>query len=987
MNTQIANVPWRFNVVTPGYTAAPAPQATVAEPFDPAAKSIQGVLTPLSVDPKKGLSAAEADRRLQQHGKNEIAHAEKTSALARFAGQFKNPLSLLLLPAGVIAAVMGEVPDAIGIGVVSLLNAGIGYVQEARAEKSMDALNSLSVREARVLRDGHRQTVPASNLVPGDIIHLSPGDVVPADARLIESQSLTTDEAALTGESLPVNKDANATVAPKSAPHAQKNMIFSGTGVKNGGAEAVVTSTGLNTQIGDIAKKTQTATPPPTPLERDLHKVASQFIKMGGVASVGVGVAAAMSMGSPMAGLSTAISTLVAVVPESLPTVTTLTLTNGIREARERNVLIRNLSSVETLGSTTVICTDKTGTLTTGEMEGRKIWALTPEDEKLATLGALIGNTAEREGGRWLGAPTEIAMMTYVNNLPGLKFTMESDGVTATFKDGHAQKFTLTPEQRAAMEPLVTEGKKSEALDALSDAIQSRSKDYPFSSVRKMHTVAVPGEILGGTGYLSFTSGALDRILPQTNMTDAEKAAVIQKNDELAAQGFRVIALATRKSDALGATEDMESGLTLSGLMAIQDPLRDGVKNSVAELHGAGIRVMVITGDQILTAKSIATEAGILTPGKNQFVLSDDLLENVDPSTAQGKARIEEIVKQAEAAEEVVVSGPWIDVFADRPQAEKDPKNLGVISYDRFKALAHKACVAYRVEPRHKFRLVQTLQELGETVAMTGDGVNDAPAIKAADIGIAMGIRGTEVTKEAAHMILTDDSFNSIASGVKVGRLIHSNIRKNVAFTVSSNLAEIAAVGMTSVAGIATGAGLPPIFTPLQILWINLATDTMPSLGLGQETAESELMKEQPRGRDAGLISKRKLGQLLTLGGVMGATAAGLYMLGPVAGNVAQTMAFNYLNLAQLVNALNARKEGNGSPFEGLLQNKLLLGSIVGTAALQVALPFIPGVGSALKVATLTLPQWAIVGGLAAAVLPAGMLVKKIFKEKPEGGH
>ncbi len=946
-----------------------------------------------NVDPRRGLSDQEVLKRREQYGPNALPEKPGKSILSRFIGQYQDPISGMLPPAALFYGALGHGAEAGGIGFVSLLNSCLGTYMEIKAEKSMDALKQQSVTEATVVREGQDVVVPAKDLVPGDVIKLAPGDITPADALLLDSQDLATDEAALTGESEQVKKDHTADVPDNAGLHERTNMVFSGTPIKKGSGLAVVVKTGAETEVGKIAAAADVAEPPPSPLMRQTKDLSKQFAVIGGVTAVALGGLTAAGSGW-LPGVFNGISSAVAIVPEGMPALTTLVKSQGISAASKRNVLIQNPNAVETIGSTTVVCTDKTGTLTTGEMTGRLTWSPSFGDEKATMLGALFGSTAKKQDDVWLGAPTEIATLKYIENLPDLKIetgAKDASGQTVkvTFTPEVEQEFKLTESEFNNVQEKLAEGEKADAVLTMAQMVQERGKDYPFGSERKMHTLAIPGEVVGQEGHYSFTTGALARVIEKTNLSDEQKAEIQAKNDELASQGYRVIAMARKQTSQLGETGEMESDLEFSGLMAIQDPLREGVKESVAELQGAGIRVKVITGDQLLTAKSIGAEAGILESDKTEYMLSEEMLDQHDPKTSPGRAELARLATEASQAGEVVMAGKWLDVFTD----EDGPLGQQAVS-----DLIDKTGVFYRVEPRHKLKIVETLQDRDEVVAMTGDGVNDAPAISQADTGVAMGIRGTEATQQVADIILSDDSFNSIAEGVRSGRRIRANIQKTINYTLSSNLAEVVAMGATAATTLALGSSLPGLLTPLQILWVNLATDSFPSFGLGVEKAEGDLMKEPPKGAEAPLIEKNKWGELATIGGYMGLATAAMYLaptlfagteilgmtMPAIAQPVAQTMAFNFLAVGQCVNALNARKLGNSNPLEGLTKNKTLMLALAGTVAAQVALPYIPGVSEVMGVTPLSLGQWGAVAATAATVLPVGMAAKRIFGGKKQ---
>ncbi len=906
---------------------------------DPVASPAAVVLEELGSDGDRGLSAEEAARRLAEYGPNELRGTPPVPRWRRFIAQFNSPLIYLLLVAIVISAVAwamddshGEpVPvDAIVIALIVLLNAVMGYLQESKAADAVAALQQMTKAHSIVLRDGKRIDVESTELVPGDILVLGEGDEVGADGRLIHSSALRIAEASLTGESEPVEKDTEP-LEGEVALGDRTNMVHKGTAVTQGVGRAVITHTGMSTEMGAIATMLDSTDAEDSPLTKEINH-------LGKVLGIGVIIIAAIVMAtaiwmspnrdasSVIAALILAVSLAVAAVPEGLAAILTVVLSLGVQRMARSNAIVKDLNSVETLGSASVIASDKTGTLTRNEMtiqqvvtasgqievsgvgyspEGGVTESGKPLDQKVlheaqvVLRGGSIANDAslDEKDGEWTiqGDPTEAAFQVAAHKI---------DGVLADIK------------------------------------AYERLGEVPFTSARKM--MSVVGK-LPEQGTVLYSKGAPDVLLgncstelvddQQVDLTEERRQQILKQTEELAGQAFRTLAVAFRPlsgMDELGDEfdEDDEQDLCWAGVAAMIDPPRGEAADSIAEAHRAGIRVLMITGDHPATAARIASDLGIVEQGA------------------------------------VAVTGAEIDDMDD----------------EAFDAALREHSVYARVAPKHKMRIVDTLQAQGEIVAMTGDGVNDAPALKTADIGVAMGITGTEVTKEAAQMVLADDNFATIVGAVRQGRLVFDNIRKFLRFLLSSNMGEVFTVfGGTVLAGFlglrVDGALVAPLLAT-QILWINLLTDSAPALAMGIDPAVDDVMDRKPRPSDQRVISTTMWLRILWVGLVMGAITLGTLdwflpgglIEGGDSVDVARTAAFTTLVLAQLFNAFCSRSF-SASAFHGAFSNKWLWGAVVLAVVLQFLVVEVPILQGAFGTATLNLEHWLFCVAAASMVL------------------
>jgi P-type Ca2+ transporter type 2C len=908
----------------------------------PYRQSVDDVLTALSTDARRGLSQGEARARLERDGRNELMAEKPVPAWRKFLAQFRDVLVILLLIATVISAGLWLVErdsalpyEAIAILAVVLLNAVMGYLQQSRAEQAVAALRQMSAAHANVIRDGARQSIPATEVVPGDIILIEEGDTVPADARLMQSTALQTAEAALTGESLPVSKDTRPITAEVGLGD-RHNMLFSGTTATYGRGKAVVVATGMDTQMGRIAGMLKEAPPETTPLQQELDRVGHLLGII--VVVIAVVMIATILLVENVSGFSAIFDVLilgvalaVAAVPEGLPAVVTAVLALGVQRMAKRNAIVRHLAAVETLGSASVIASDKTGTLTKNEMTVRAVVTASGRVSLDGTGYAPEGNV-RREGGGAIDGALRVELMR------ALAAADRANNAVLQERDG---RWTVQGDPTEGA--LIVAARKAGLEDEALDARFARVAEVPFSSERKLmstiHTDAERQDRL-----LALTKGAPDILLARCSqelvgeelrpLTAERRAEIVQTNDELAEAALRTLGVAFRSlpSDAFGGEAvdaRVEQELVFLGLIGMIDPPRQEAKEAVARAKGAGIRPMMITGDHPKTAAVIAAELGIVENGR-------------------------------------AVTGA---------ELEKMPEE----TLDR---TVREVSVYARVNPEHKLRIVAALQREGAIVAMTGDGVNDAPALKTADIGVAMGITGTDVSKEAADMVLADDNFASIVAAVEEGRAIFANIRKFLRYLLSSNIGEVMTmffgvlladvVGLTAEGG--SGVVLPLLAT--HILWINLVTDGAPALALGVDPADAGVMNAPPRPRGEGVITRRMWAGIVFVGVIMAAgtllvldaSLPGGLLEGSGTMRYAQTMAFTTLVFFSLFTVFNARSDER-SAFVGLFSNTWLWGAVLVSLVLQAAVVYLPFLQQAFSTVGLSLGDWFLCAAVASSVL------------------
>jgi len=858
----------------------------------------------------QGLTSAEAAKRLAEIGPNEIQAAKRISAFEILLAQFKNILILILLGATIISLFLGHGIESVVIAVIVLFAVALGFVQEYRAERAIEALREMAAPTATVLRDGDDTEIPARELVPGDVILLNTGDRVPADARLLEAVNLQVEEAALTGESMPIEKHTQPLDNSELSVGDRKNMVYAGTAVTYGRGRALVAATGMQTEFGKIAQMLQTVETGKTPLQHNLDKLGAVLARAAFVV-VALIVAVGLVRGQPLVEmLIFGIALAVAVVPEALPAVVTISLAIGVQKMVKRNALIRRLPAVETLGSTSVICSDKTGTLTKDEMTARQLYCA---GEVIRVSGA--GYAPEGEFTTPDGAP---AQMT-----PALR-EMLMAGVLASDTrlirtPGEGWDIKGDPTEGALIVAAAKAGLQKEALDAA----HPRMGEIPFSSETKRMTTLHQTE----NGLTAYAKGAPEVILASCDfaataegsqpLDAAGREKILQQAQSMASQALRVLGIAAKPQAELATAE---KGMTFLGLVGMIDPPRPEAKAAIAVCADAGIRPVMITGDHPVTAQAVARELGLLQSGGR------------------------------------VVTGAELEEMSDE-QLLKDVEEISVYA---------------RVSPAHKLRVVSAWQERGHIAAMTGDGVNDAPALKKADIGIAMGITGTDVTKEAAAMTLTDDNFASIVAAVEEGRGVFGNIKKYLMYLLSSNIGEIGLMAGSAL------LGLPLPLTAVQILYVNLATDGLPALALSVDPPEKDLMRRKPRNPRTGIFT-RPVVTLMALGGLWSTLInLSLFSWAINSGRTleqAMTMTFVSLVLIQFFKAYNFRSD-RYSVLDKPFANKWLNLSIVWEIIMLLLIVYLPILHEPFNTYALPAADWLIVGGLAITIVPVLEIAK-----------
>ncbi len=864
----------------------------------------------LNSDPDNGLSTEEAQRRLKENGYNEFAKAKHKSLIVKFFSQFKSFMIIVLLAAAVISGVVGVLngegfTDSIIILAIVILNAIIGVAQEAKAEKSLEALEKMSAPHCKAVRDGEVRVIESRELVVGDIVELETGDSVPADLRLTQAVNLKVQEAALTGESVPEEKHT-AAIGENVPIGDRENMAFASCSVTYGRGRGVVVATGARSEVGKIASMIQSVPDMKTPMQQRLDQLG-KILAIAALSICALIFIIGILYGNDLLTMfMTAVSLAAAAIPEGLPAVSTIVLAVGVQRLAKRNAIVRNMPSVETLGSTTVICSDKTGTLTQNRMTVVKTFtdgvindAGTDTDAvRMLIRIAVLANDAKlsRENGAAVGVgdPTETALLDL-----GIVHGLDKDEIQEH-------------------EPRVAE--------------------IPFDSVRKlMTTVHRDGEgrltvcVKGGMDELL---ACCDRIYEQgavRSMNDYDRQALAAANMEMAGQALRVLAMGFKEIDALPekvSPETLENGLVFVGMVGMIDPPREEVRDAVAECRRAGIKPVMITGDHKITATAIARSLGIMTDANIALTGTD-------------------VEKMSE--EELRDTAPDVAVFA-------------------------------RVSPEHKVRIVKAYQQNGNVVAMTGDGVNDAPALKLANIGVAMGITGTDVSKEAADMVLADDNFATIVSSVSEGRRIYDNIVKAIQFMLSTNLGEILVLFIAVICNMVS-----PLL-PIHILWINLVTDSLPALALSVDPAEKDIMDRKPIDSRQGIMTKPFATRILLQGLLIAALTLTAYRIGLRESiDVARTMTFATLAFSQITVIFSIRAH-NHSAFKGMFTNKYLWGAALIVVALMLVVMLIPGIREAFHVVPLGGVQWLWIVGLSLAAMflseVAKWLVRKIHPVK-----
>jgi Ca2+-transporting ATPase len=885
------------------------------------ADDAQAVVDALGTDTSDGLDDARAAERRERYGPNELEE-EPTQPLWRlFLAQFANTMIIVLLVAAGIMVAIGEPTDAIVIGAIVILNAAIGFVQEYRAEQAMAALRTMAAPTARVVRDGIELTVTASELVPGDVLVLDAGDVVPADVRLTESPNLRVNEAALTGESVPVDKTSE-TIPLESGELVgdRRNMVFKGTAIVYGRGRGIVVATGMETALGKIAGLLKAHQAPQTPLQRRLA-VLGRWLAAAAIFICIVVFAVGVARGENVEDMFlVAVSLAVAAIPEALPAVVTIGLALGAQRMIRHQALIRKLPAVETLGSVTVICTDKTGTLTEGRMLVERVWTLDGE--------VTVTGSGYEPAGELLvdGSPVEVGRDGPLESLLLASALCNDAVLVAPSEDGDDWQVVGDPTEGAL---LALAAKVGFDRDRVNREFP-RTGEIPFDSeTKRMVTIHNANDVslLATKGAIEVIIDAVERAATSRGivaLTDDVRSVVLNQAAWLAAQGFRVLGVAGRTSTGEELEPEVDGDLVLYGMVAMADPPRSESHQAVQACRTAGITPVMITGDHPETGKAIGERLEILD--RHEQVMTGSEL------AAQHAAGLAEHVDR-------------VAVYA-------------------------------RTSPEQKLDIVQAWKERGDIVAMTGDGVNDAPALRAADIGVAMGVAGTEVAKEAADMVLTDDNFASIVTAVGEGRRIYDNIRRFVRYTLTSNAGEI------WVMFLGPFVGLPIPLLPVQILWINLVTDGVPGLALGIEPAEPDVMKRKPRPPDESIFAHGVWQQVIFIGLLMGFLTLALGVWGESTGRPWQTMIFTTLALLQLGNALAIRSERQSLFKLGINSNRALLWTVLVSLAIQVGIVYWPPAQNLLHTEALGAADLALVLVVSTGVFWAVELEKWIRRRR-----
>ena len=859
-------------------------------------KSFESVIKEYDSDAQKGLSSKQVEENTLKYGKNELKAKKKQSLIVKFLLQFTDLMIIILIIAAVVSIIIDpkEWVDSLIIFIVITINAIIGVVQESRAEKSLEALEKMSTPLCKVIRDGSPIQIKSRDLVPGDIILFEAGDYVSADSRIIEYSSLQIDESALTGESVPVTKNNEVIEKEDVALGDMKNMIFSSTFVTKGRGKAVVVDTGMNTEIGKIAGMLTDTEVQKTPLQNKLNQVSKVIGILCIVICVVVFALQYISTHNALDSFKTAVALAVAAIPEGLATVVTIVLALGVNEMSKRNAIVKRLPAVETLGCTSVVCSDKTGTLTQNKMTVVEVY--NEANQKIRKTEALDEN--------------DINLVAYFALCCDAKVSIV-DGVEERIGD---------PTETALID---LNNKKGMDISTI-----ERVADVPFDSDRKLMTVIVK---MNGK-YLQITKGAPDIIIKNSINFD-KLSHVLDVNNNMAVRALRVLGLGIRIYDNMPKVvdESIEKNLEFIGLVGMIDPSRPEVKDAIYEAKKAGIRTIMITGDHKVTAEAIAKDLGIMEEGM-KAISSDELSK---------------------------LSDEYLDEHIE------------------------EYCVYARVAPEDKVRIVKSWQKKGKIVAMTGDGVNDSPALKTSDIGCAMGITGTDVAKEAASMILVDDNFATIISAVKQGRGIYDNVKKCVKYLLSSNIGEVLTIFLASLIAVTTNLALQTPLSPIHLLWINLITDSLPAFGLGMEKPDADVMKRKPRPNSEGFFAN-KLGIHIALEGVMiGLLTLVSYIIGSLKlGHMAgQTMAFVTLSFCQLFHAFNVKSDHTIFSKETFNNKTLNLAFIIG-AVLQFVVMYTPFVhDSIFKLTSLNITYLLIAIGLGFVTVIVMEIVKLINRK------
>ncbi len=839
--------------------------------------SLRELLDKLGSDPRRGLEEREAGERLKKYGPNQLEGKKERSLFLRVLDQLRDPMILVLLAAAGLSLVSSGGEDWLDSAIILLIvvvNAIISISQENSAQRALEALRKLSAPQARVVRGGKELRVDSDQIVPGDVIRLEAGDLVPADARLLESAGLKADESAMTGESLPVEKQAGEGLPPQTGLGDRKNMVIGSTVITAGRGTALVTATGMDSEVGRVAGLLMEQEESETPLQRRMGEI-SRILSFVCLCVCAVMFGAGLLQGRGMLEMfMTAVSLAVAAIPEGLPAIVTIVLALGVQRMAARGAIVKKLPAVETLGCAGVICSDKTGTLTQNRMTVRKLWLPEGRGRRELLTAAALCCDAQLRGTTVVGEATERALV------------------------------------EAALQEGLDKGELERELP--------RKGELPFDSGRKLMSTV---HALPQGGYRVCVKGAPDVLLSRCALAENQRRAALSANDAMAREALRVLAVAVRDLERLPAewnSQALERDLTFLGLAGMMDPPRESAKGAVEQCRGAGIRPVMITGDHKLTAVAVARELGIFRPG------------------------------------DMAVTGADLD-FMPQELLEQDVEKFSVYA---------------RVSPEHKTRIVNAWRKKGKVVAMTGDGVNDAPALKAAHIGCAMGQAGTDVAKEAADMILTDDNFATIVSAVAEGRGIYANIKKAIHYLLSCNIGEILTIFLATVLGFHQ---MPLV--PVQLLWLNLVTDALPALALGVEPVEEGAMERGPRGAEESLFNRRFSLRLAWQGAMVGLLTLAAYFLGEYvlsdpgeAYEAANTMAFATLTFCQLFHAFDVRSEEHSLFHIGIFSNRAMNKAFLVGLLMQLAVLCLPPLQRIFQTVNMNPVEWTVV--LALGITP-----------------
>lgn len=881
--------------------------------------SVEDVIDKLMTNKNEGLKSSEAKRRLDVIGPNKLSEGKKISPLKIFLSQFTDFMVLVLMGAAIVSGFLGEFADSVTILAIIIINAILGFVQEYRAEKSLEALKKIIAPEARVRRDGQIINVPSALLVPGDIVVLETGDIVPADLRFIETWQMEVNEAILTGESLPVRKIPHATYGPDVPLGDRKNLLYMGTVITRGSGLGAVVDTGMQTEMGQIAGYIQQVEDEETPLQKRLGQLG-RWLVFFCFLIVGVVVVTGILRGESFYNMIlTGVSLAVAAIPEGLPAIVTVALAVGVQKMVKRQAIVRALPAVETLGCATVICSDKTGTLTQNEMTVRKIY-LSREYSLVAGEGYTPQGNFVFPEGTWLkenkkGFDLAMKVCALCNNAALKKDNTQVRGLFRLAEGDRNWSIIGDPTEGAL---LVAAAKAGQWRDML-EKNENRVYEIPFDSERKRMSV-IYREDKTGDNYL-YCKGAPDVILNICEkiwwqgeicvLTSKLREEILNSNDKMTAEALRVLGLAYYN---LGKNPDftdearLEKGLIFLGLAGMIDPPRLSAKKAIEICRNAGIKTVMITGDHKNTALAIAKELKIMTDGRHK-----------------------------------TLSGTELDALSD----------------NQLKNIVNDVAVYARVSPKHKIRIVQALKGVGHIVAMTGDGVNDAPAVKEADIGISMGIAGTDVTKEASSLILGNDDFATIVAAVEEGRIIYDNIRKFIRYLLSCNAGEVMTMFLAAI------LGLPLPLIPIQILWMNLVTDGLPAMALGLDPGDPDIMQRRPRAPQESIFAHGLPRRIFVRGSIITLATLFAYIAGFVTGgedlDLARTMAFCVIIFSQLFYVFECRSE-RYSVFElGLFTNIYLVGAVLLSSLMQVAVIYVPFLNKIFHTVPLGFEHWIII--------------------------